>query len=388
MKTVETLVVGAGPVGLFAAAELHRRGHACLLIERAPSPSTHSKALAVMPGTMELFERGGVAQAFVRAANRIDGVRFATAKSSTYVPFASIPSRYNYVSILPQWKTEELLSGHLRECGGEVQYAHELTALEVVDEGVIASVRTPDGIETFCARYVLGCDGVHSTVREAAGISFEGDTYPGTALLADVVIDTAIPANEARVHVNARGVVTMFPMDEHIRRIVVIAPGEKLPDRADLDWLQARSRSAGYAKTEIRQVLWSNAFRVHRRVASAMRCNNVFLAGDSVHTHSPVGGQGMNIGLHDAWSLGCKIAGVLDGSTPAEALDEYERERLPVARGVVRRTDLLTRALVHPNPLLRVTRERIAPRVAALPMVYRPMLRRLSQLDGVRRLTA
>jgi 2-polyprenyl-6-methoxyphenol hydroxylase-like FAD-dependent oxidoreductase len=378
VKTVETLVVGAGPVGLFVAAELHRRGRSCLLIERAPAPSTHSKALAVMPGTMELFERSGVAGAFVNAANRIDGVRFVTARSSAYVPFHVIDSPYNYVSILPQWKTEQLLAEHLRTFGGDVRYAHELTALEPMDEGVSATVRAPQGIERIYARYVIGCDGVHSMVREQAGISFDGDSYPGTALLADAFIDTAVPANEARVHVNAHGVVTMFPMDARLRRIVVIAPGEQLPDRAERDWLQARLRNAGYAHAEIDHVAWSNAFRVHRRVASAMRRDNVFLAGDSVHTHSPVGGQGMNIGLHDASTLVSKLANVLEGAASVESLDAYERERLPVARAVVRRTDLLTRALVHPNPLLRVTRERIAPRIAGLPLVYRRMLRRLS----------
>ena len=109
-----------------------------------------------------------------------------------------------------------------------------------------------------------------------------------------------------------------------------------------------------------------------------MRRGNVLLAGDSVHTHSPVGGQGMNIGLHDAWNLADKLARVLSGEAPASLLDAYERERLRVARGVLRRTDVLTRALAHPNPLLRVTRERIAPVLAGVPAIYGPMIRRLS----------
>jgi len=253
-----------------------------------------------------------------------------------------------------------------------------LVSLIPVIGGVEARIEHAGDVLTMRARYLVGCDGIASTVREQAGIDFQGRSYPGTALLADVLVDTDVPVNEARVHVNARGVVTMFPMDEHLRRIVVIAAREVLPQSARLEWLEERLRDARYRETRVVEVLWSNAFRVHRRIASAMRCGNVFLAGDSVHTHSPVGGQGMNIGLHDAYSLGEKLARVLDGKAPASLLDAYERERLTVARSVLRRTDVLTRALAHPNPLLRLTRERIAPVLAGMPAIYRRMIRQLS----------
>jgi 2-polyprenyl-6-methoxyphenol hydroxylase-like FAD-dependent oxidoreductase len=215
-------------------------------------------------------------------------------------------------------------------------------------------------------------------VRRLSGIAFPGKTYPGTALLADALIRTSVPGNEAHVHVHRAGVVTMFPMDERLRRIVVIAPGESLPQSADRMALQARLRAAGYTDSSIDEIVWSNAFRVHRRIAPAMRAGNVFLAGDSVHTHSPVGGQGMNIGLHDAFNLSGKLARVLSGDAPESLLDAYERERLPVARAVLRRTDVLTRALAGTNPLVRLTRERIAPALAGLPIVYGPVIRRLS----------
>jgi 2-polyprenyl-6-methoxyphenol hydroxylase-like FAD-dependent oxidoreductase len=294
------------------------------------------------------------------------------------VPFAGIRSAYNYVSILPQWKTQALLETRLRELGGSVSYGHSLVALKNETNGVDAVIETAEATFTVRARYVAGCDGVSSAVREQAAIDFRGASYPGTALLADCRVHTNIPLNEAHVHVNARGVITMFPMDEHTRRIVVIAPQEQLPERGDPEWLQQRLREAGYREAIVAQTLWSNTFRVHRRIAGAMRRGNVFLAGDSVHTHSPVGGQGMNIGLHDAWNLAAKLAQVLAGAAPESLLDAYERERLTVARGVLRRTDVLTRALAHPNPLLRVTRERIAPVIAGLPAVYGPMIRRLS----------
>jgi 2-polyprenyl-6-methoxyphenol hydroxylase-like FAD-dependent oxidoreductase len=180
------------------------------------------------------------------------------------------------------------------------------------------------------------------------------------------------------VHVNREGVVTMFPMSGDFRRVVVIAPREALPQSAARDWLQERLQAAGYGDVEIGEPVWSNAFRVHRRIASAMRRGNVFLAGDSVHTHSPVGGQGMNIGLRDAWCLAEKLAAVLAQEAPEILLDEYERERLPIAKAVLRRTHALTRALAHPHPFMRIARESIAPAFAGFPAVYRPMIRRLS----------
>jgi 2-polyprenyl-6-methoxyphenol hydroxylase-like FAD-dependent oxidoreductase len=377
-ESVETLIVGAGPVGLFLGAELLRRGRECLIIDRLAEPSAHSKALAIMPGTMELFAQAGIEHRFTSLVNRIDGVRFVTPRRAAYVPFCNIRSPYNYVSILRQWETQQLLERRIGELGGNVRYGWGLTGLCERGEGVEASIASPSGLRTIRARFVAGCDGVRSTVRALARIEFRGESYPGAALLADTLLRTSVPVNEARVHVNADGVVTMFPMNESLRRIVVIAPRETLPEIAEPAWLQARLRGAGYQDVEIEECVWSNTFRVHRRVASAMRRGNVFLAGDSVHTHSPVGGQGMNVGLHDAWNLAEKLGCVLSGQAPATLLGEYERERLPVARSVLRRTHVLTRALAHPNPLMRVARERIAPAIAGLPLIYRPVLKRLS----------
>lgn len=377
-ESCETLVVGAGPSGLFLTSELYRLGRQCVLVERANAPSSYSKALAVMPGTMELFERAGIAQAFAAAANRIDGVRFVTPRGSAFVPFGSIRSAYNYVSILPQWKTQELLAARLAQLGGAVRYAWSLTALRDRGDGVEATLQSPLGTRTIRARYIVGCDGIHSTVRQEAGIAFEGSSYPGAALLADSVVRTCVPANEARVHVSGGAVVTMFPISDSLRRIVVIAPREHLPERAEREWLEERLRQAGYPDAYVEKTVWSNGFRVQRRIASAMRRNAVFLAGDSVHTHSPVGGQGMNVGLHDAFDLASKLARVLAGDAPDSLLDAYERERLPVARSVLRRTHVLTRALAHPNPVVRAVRERLAPAIAGLPMVYEPVIRRLS----------
>jgi 2-polyprenyl-6-methoxyphenol hydroxylase-like FAD-dependent oxidoreductase len=335
-----------------------------------------------MPRTLEIFEIAGVGGAFSAAVNRIDGVRFVTPRASTYVAFSSLETTHPYVGIVPQYHTEAILAAHFKNAGGEIRYGHELIDLRDEPQRARATIASSDGTYEIAVRYIVGCDGVRSTVRQCAGIAFEGDTYPDGALLADVEVRTSIAQNEARVHIDRRGIVTMFPMSDRLRRVVVIAPTETLPQEAARAWLQQRMQRAHFNGTEISSdPLWSNYFRVHHRVARHMRRGNVFLAGDAAHTHSPVGGQGMNIGLHDAWNLGWKLAHVLAGEASESLLDTYEPERLPVAGEVVRRTDVLTKALAHPNPIARFGRELLAPLVARIPLVNAPLVRELSQLD-------
>jgi 2-polyprenyl-6-methoxyphenol hydroxylase-like FAD-dependent oxidoreductase len=382
MNDVEVLVAGAGPVGLFLAAELRRRGRSCIVIERNQGPSSYSKALAIMPRTLEIFDIAGIGAQFSEAINRVDGVRFVTPRASAHVAFGTLQTTHPYIGILPQYRTEEILRMRLQQLGGGVRYGHEFIHVRTSRDAVCATVKTQERTYEINARYLIGCDGVRSAVRQCAGIPFEGGSYPEGALLADVHVSTHVPPNEARVHIARHGIVTMFPIDDEVRRVVVISPGETLPQEATRAWLQQRLIRAHFDGTVLtRDPVWSSAFRAHHRVARHLRRGNVFLAGDAAHTHSPVGGQGMNIGLHDAWNLSWKLGAVLGGEAPESLLDTYEPERLPVADEVVRRTDVLTKALAHPHPIARIGRELFAPLIARIPLVNEPLVRELSQLD-------
>jgi 2-polyprenyl-6-methoxyphenol hydroxylase-like FAD-dependent oxidoreductase len=360
LSDVDVLVVGAGPVGLFLACELLRRGHTCTIVERNSTPPAHSKALAIMPRTLQMFEHAGICDEFLAEVNRVRGVRFVTPRSSAYVGFSHLDTPYPFVSILPQWKTESLLRARLQQLGGTVLYGHEFT-----------------GFEGVRARYVAACDGVGSTVRKLTGIPFTGRTYEDRALLADIRVKTPVPLDEARVHIDRTGMVTLFPINESVRRIVVVSPREALPDPASREWLQARIERAAIPAAIDGPPLWVSTFGVHRRVARRMRAGNVFLAGDAAHAHSPVGGQGMNVGFEDAWILAGLLSSVLHGYAHESQLDRYERLRLPAARAVVRHTDLLLRALAHPSRAMRVGREYLAPYIIRIPALRERVVREL-----------
>lgn len=376
-QRADVLVAGAGPVGLFLACELRRLGRTCVVLERDAGPSTHSKALAIMPKTLQLFQSAGVADEFLAAVNRVRSLRFDTPHRSVSVSFESVRARtpFPFVSILPQWKTEALLAARLRALGGEIRYGHALESIETSDDGVRAIVRSERGVHTFDAAYGAGCDGVRSTVRERSGIEFNGISYHRQASLADVRVRTNVPVDEAVVHVDRRGLTTLFPISAGVRRIVVVTPQEIVPEQLTVAWLQDRIERCGLSATHIEGVIWSSVFRVHRRLAARMRAGRVLLAGDAAHAHSPVGGQGMNTGLHDAWALAQSLCSALDGDEGA--LGTYERERLAAAREVVHRTDFLTRALAHPNPALCIGRELLAPYIIGMPVLRDRMVRAL-----------
>ena len=330
-----------------------------------------------MPRTLQLFERAGFVQPFLAHVNRVRGVRFITPHGAAYVGFDGVPTPYPFISILPQWKTEALLACRLRDAGGTVRYGHELTGLRTDQDGIIACVRCDDTTFAIRARFIAGCDGARSSVRELAGIAFPGRTYVQHALLADVPVNSSVPPSEARVYIDRLQMMTLFAMDASLRRIVIVSPGESFPENISRAWLQSRIDCAGFPGTTVGDPVWSSTFAVHRRVARRMRRGRVFLAGDAAHAHSPVGGQGMNVGLEDAWQLAELLSPVLAGAAPESSLDRYEALRLPVARSVVRHTDLLLRALAHPNRIMRLGREYLAPYVVRIPGLRDRVVREL-----------
>ncbi|MFI7192059.1 FAD-dependent oxidoreductase [Nocardia nova] len=368
--TAAVVIVGAGPAGLTAAIALADAGADVVLLDRLAAGANTSRAAVVHARTLEVLDEFGIASTLHDLGLEVprfvlhDGAdRLAT------VGFSDLPTPFPYTLMVGQETTEAVLLDRLHRAGGKVLRPVEVTAVIPGEESVTVEFTDAAGQSgSIQARYVIGADGMHSRVREAAGIGFTGATYPESFVLADVRMDWPAPRDEVSLHVSPEGVTVVAPLPdtEHdrFRIVATVAEAPEHPTRAQVQaLLDARCPGA-----TVREVLWSSRFRVHHRVADHYRAGRILLAGDAAHVHSPAGGQGMNTGIQDAALLGTLLARVLRGE-PDTLLDEYERTRRPVALDVVAFTDRMTRmATLRPRParLLRNTAIRLVTRVPAV----------------------
>lgn len=372
----DVLIVGAGPTGLTLAAALVARGLRTTLVDRQAEGANTSRAAVIHARTLEVLEPLGVADRLV--ASGVRARRFTIRdRDRVLVPigFSDLPTRYPYTLMLSQAVTERVLLQRLTELGGRVLRPHALVALRQDATGVEA--RFHDGL-SLRARFVVGCDGMHSAVRESTGIGFEGGTYGESFMLADVRLAGGVPTDEVILYFSPRGMAVVAPLPDGVHRIV--APVDEAPERPDARFVQALLDERGPARDPVRvlgEPLWGSRFRVHHRVAEGYRAGRVLLAGDAAHVHSPAGGQGMNMGILDAMRLADALAKAIGGEPGA--LDAYGAERRPIAQQVIALADRLTRLATVPQGL-RGLRNLALRTVAMLPPVRRNLAWRLSGL--------
>jgi 2-polyprenyl-6-methoxyphenol hydroxylase-like FAD-dependent oxidoreductase len=376
----DVLIVGAGPVGLFLANECARRGLRFRLIETAEEQSEHSKALAIFPRTLEIFDMAGVVDPFLEAANRVTKVAMIThGQRLAEMQFAPKETRYPFIAMVPQDVTEKLLAKELTRRGGAVEYEATFVFEEQRDDCVEATVERWGQTSKITASFVVGCDGAHSAVRHVLNLPFEGAAYEGFFLLADVETNETLPADEMQLCPSEFGPVAIFPMSATRRRVVgTIEKGEG--ETPSLDLVQKILAERGPRGFEATSLHWSSYFRIHHRQVAQLRAGRVFVAGDAAHVHSPFGGQGMNTGLHDVWNLAWKLDLALRGYGSEELLESYTAERRPVIKGVIETTDAMTRVMATPNKLAQAFRDTVIPMVSHLAPFQRAFVERLSEL--------
>jgi 2-polyprenyl-6-methoxyphenol hydroxylase-like FAD-dependent oxidoreductase len=393
MADPDVLVVGAGPVGLMMAGELARHGVTCRLIDRSEAPATESRAIGLWSRTLEIFEDVGVIDEILARGERVHGNNiYADGKRIVHMTFDMPDVPYAYGVALPQTDTEAILAAAAAKRGVAVERRTALERFAQDDGGVTATLRGPSGgVEELRVRWIVGCDGAHSTVRHALGLAFDGAPYPDVWYAADVQLDWELPRDELHNFLSPIGIMAVFVLPGERRvRLVYDHPTRRGDDpRAGhgshvppptLDEVQA----AFDARTGMRGALsdprWLAGFRIHRRAAAAHRVGRAFLAGDAAHIHSPVGAQGMNTGLQDAYNLGWKLALVQRGVGRAALVDSYQAERHPIAAATVRGTDRATRMVTLRNPVARWARDRLIEVVAAHGSVQDRMMRQAGQL--------
>jgi len=376
----DILIVGAGPVGLFLANEFARRGLRWRLVEENSSQSQHSKALAIFPRTLEIFDMAGVAAPFLAAANRVTSVTIVThGRTLAHMRFEPDETPYQFVAMVPQDVTEKLLVEQRRCRGGSVEYDTKFVSGQPLDDRVDVTLERSGQTAKLTASFVIGCDGAHSAVRHLLNIPFEGAEYPDSFVLADVETNDALPADELQLCPSELGPVAIFPMSATRRRIVATIDQPE-GDAPSLELVKKILADRAPNGIEALSLHWSTYSRIHHRHVARLRQGRFFVAGDAAHIHSPFGGQGMNTGLQDVWNLAWKLDLFLRGHGNEELLDSYSAERIPVIRNVIETTDTLTKVLGTPNKLVQTLRNTIIPMASHLAPFQHAFVERLSEL--------
>jgi len=385
---LDILVVGAGPTGLVMAVEAARHGLSCRIIDKAPEPSDRSKALVVQARTLEVFDAMGSA-IVLEAIDCGQPMRIINAYADSCLiakmQFDGLDSPYPFPLILEQSQTERILGKHLETLGLKIERQVELVDFKQGDECVTATLHHPDGYkEVLRASWLVGCDGAHSVVRHILDLSFEGTPYEEEFLLADVQVHWTMPPAQGYFFFTSRGIMAVIPMHGDKRyRLIATRDKSSAKDYQDptLEEMQNIVGARVHMHAELSDPVWLSGFRLHRRIVPKLRVGRVFLAGDAAHIHSPAGGQGMNTGIQDAFNLAWKLALVTKGVGRSILLDSYHQERHPVAKAVLRGSDLLFRTFLGNNPMVIKSVRIIAPLLLHREWVQRRVRNIVSELE-------
>ncbi len=351
----DVLIVGAGPTGLLLAGDLAAAGVSCAVLERRDHESNLTRAFGVHARTLELLDARGVADDLVKTGTPIDRLRFL---EDVELDFSTLPSRFPYVLITPQYETERVLEERARALGAEILTGMEVTGLSQDADGVDVEVRTVTGEdERVRARYVVGADGVHSAVRHSLGLAFPGRAVVRSVMMADVRLADP-PPDVLRANAVGDAFSLIVPFGDGWYRVIAWTRDVSRPETApvELEEIRAVVRRAFGTDHGMHDARWTSRFHSDERQVPRYRVGRVFLAGDAAHVHSPAGGLGMNTGLQDAANLGWKLAAAVHGRAGEELLDSYHDERHPVGRSVVRISGLLLRGVLTRPRTLRTAR--------------------------------
>lgn len=361
------LVVGAGPVGLTVGCELARRGVSCLVLEQRSVPTPISRAMGIHRRTLEVL-------GFMEVIDTLpssppdepprQGGLFMSGDRVIFRWWSEKPGRRSTKGRwLPQSMLEQMLQDRFERLGGRLELGVAVTAVQQDSNGVVAVA----GDREFRGEWLVACDGGRSAIRKSLGLTFGGKTHKHDLLLADVNLEweSGQPPDWARmpdqplVHwLTPRGLFQVWKMphrtDWRLMTIIPARPGTTSPVENTQELMQRLlTEGTGDPTLRITGVTWMSSWRLSERMIPAYRRGRVFLAGDAAHIHSPMGGQGLNTGVQDAYNIAWKLAMVAQGTGSPMLLDTYEEERLPIARRVLKWTRVLAKAVGPAHVLVR-----------------------------------
>lgn len=384
---IPVLVVGAGPTGLTIASELARYGVELRIIDKSAQAAEQSRALAVHARTLEVFQDMGVVEPFLNAGLKLTSLSaYSEGKRFVHFTLDELDSAYPFSISIPQTDTEKLLAEHLNSFGKYLERSCELVGLKQEQDHVLATVQNADGSkEEIKAQWVIGCDGARSAVRKLQDIPFKGSEEQEIFLIADVKVEwIGEEPDRLTAHDHPDGITAVFAMPENRYRIIcIVAPDSVWADRKEptLEEIQAMVKKRVPLIKDVSDPRWLTSFKVRYRQVPEYRYGRTFLCGDAAHIHSPMGGQGMNTGIQDAYNLAWKLALVQQGIAKEVLLDSYQAERHGVAEALLKTTEFVTKVNITRNPLSRELRNRVAPFLSAQEIVQQRARGFISELE-------
>jgi len=391
------VIVGAGPVGMVCALALNKAGVPVTVFEQEPAPVEDQRAATIHPPTLEMLDALGVTEKILPLGLVSTTYRFHDRVGRSVVAEFDLDRmrdefKFPYVLQYEQYKlTASIAAEYANAADFDVRFSHSVTGLAETADGVEITYASPDGEGRLSAAYVIGCDGGRSTIRKLAGIEFEGFTYPERFIKIATSFDFAT--------VNRDLVLRNYFSDPDEwanlfkvrgkrppglwRAIFPVANDE--PDEVALspDRLEARLQKF-FPKSGRYHVEYVNVYPVSQRVAATFRKGRVLLAGDSAHVNNPIGGMGMNGGIHDGINLAGKLARVIHGEADEALLDLYSRQRRHAAVKYVQAQTIANKKLMEERDLAaRAAKFAELGRVADDPVASKAYMRRAALLDSL-----
>jgi 3-(3-hydroxy-phenyl)propionate hydroxylase len=383
------IVAGGGPVGSLAALLLARAGVPVTLLEREAGVQLDYRASTFHPPTLDLLEECGAEAALLRMGLKCPVTQFRDRQKGKIAEFdlAALrnDTRHPYRLQCEQFKLVDWLYGELRRIPGvELLFNSEVTSIQPREDGVAVEVKD----RVLECDYLVGADGARSAVRKAAGIEFEGFTFPEHFLVAGTRHDFKRHLRDI-CSVNY----TADPLEWYLLleipdmwRIITAADPSIEPSEAVQESRLQASLQNLLPRSEPYEIAVKGVYRVHQRVATTYRDDRVFLAGDAAHLNNPLGGMGLNGGLHDVLSLAPLLAAVWHGRKPEAELDGYEAQRRPEAIHAINAITARNKKLMEErDPAVRAQNLRRMAEIASTPSLAYDYMLEASMIPSLRR---